>query len=249
MEGSHSSKKATLIIQARLGSTRLPGKVLKEVLGRPLLTYLLERMARAITIGRVVVATTTLPEDDPIVELCQQLGVAIYRGSSDDVLSRYAEAAELYGGDPIVRVTSDCPLLDPAVVDRVVRAYMNIPPCDYCSNTLIATYPRGMDVEVFGRQALSRAAAEAVNAPEREHVTLYLYRHPEMFTLRNVAYGRDVSSNRWTVDTAEDFELVRTLLEALYPTNPHFTLEQLLQLIDSHPEWAQMNAHIQQKKV
>lgn len=248
LDNSSSPLRTVVIIQARMGSTRLPGKVLKTVNGRPLLSYQIERIKRCHEVNDIVIATTTNPQDQVIVELAEREGVQIFRGSEDDVLDRYFKAAQQAKADIVVRSTSDCPLVDPAVIDRaVVLLKSRFPNIDYVSNALKRTYPRGMDVEVFSFNALKKAAEETQNPYDREHVTPYLYQNLEKFKCENFTYSSDQSQHRWTVDTPEDFELVSLLLGALYPTNPQFTLEDLLKTIQRHPEWSRINAHVQQK--
>lgn len=242
--------KTLIIVQARMMSTRLPGKVLKQVLGKPLLEYQIERLRRVEPADGIVIATTTNHTDEPIVELCHRLNVPVTRGSEDDVLTRYYEAATLHAADVVVRVTSDCPVIDPNVVARVIRFYLERRESfDYVSNGLKRTFPRGMDVEVLSYRALREAYAEAVERSEREHVTPFIYHHPERYRLANVAFDIEASHHRWTVDTAEDFELVRRIIESLYPTDHDFTLGDILALLEIHPDWAHINAHIEQKKL
>lgn len=239
-----------IIVQARMTSTRLPGKVLKTVLGKPLLDYQLERLRRVKLASRIVIATTTNDTDQPIVEWCEHRGVDCFRGSEHDVLARYHGAAALHHADTVVRVTSDCPLIDPAVIDHVIGHYLDHrDSCDYASNCLERSYPRGMDAEVFSRHALDEAFAEATEGSEREHVTPFIYRHPERYRLANIAYRENQGRHRWTVDTPEDFELVEKILNALYPAKPAFTLEDVLNLLQQHPDWADINAHVEQKKL
>ncbi len=238
-----------MIIQARMTSTRLPGKVLKEVLGRPLLDYQIERLRRVKAADGVVVATTANETDGPIVELCSRLSVPVFRGSEDDVLSRYYFAAREHGAEAVVRLTSDCPLIDPAVVDRVIGFYIERrPDFDYVSNCLQRTYPRGMDTEVFSFKALEQAFNEAVERHDREHVTPFIYSRPDRFALANVAYGKDESRHRWTVDTPEDFELIRRVIETLYPVKPGFAMEDVLALFEKDKSLFLINAHVEQKK-
>lgn len=237
-----------VIVQARMSSTRLPGKTLKEVSGKPLLSLLLERIKRAKSPHQILVATTTNPDDQKIVDLCSKEEIAVFRGSESDVLERYKETAERYQADVIVRITADCPLIDPDVIDLVIDTYLDhYPEYDYVSNTLEKTYPRGLDVEVFSKRVLDEIAKEAKAPQDRQHVTLYIYSHPEKYRLKNVARDQDTSNYRLTVDTSEDFELIRRIIETLYPKKPHFTLEDVLQLLDEHPDWPKINAHIQQK--
>jgi spore coat polysaccharide biosynthesis protein SpsF len=227
--------KTAIIVQARMTSTRLPGKVLKEVLGKPLLAYQLERLRRVENADAIVIATTTNATDDPIVA---------------DVLSRYYGAATEHQADVVVRVTSDCPIIDPAVVSRVIGHYLaHHTQFDYVSNALQRSYPIGMDTEVFSYAALAQAHQTARHPEEREHVTPFLYRYPDRFRIAHVHYGRDESRHRWTVDTPDDFELIRRIIEALYPQNPAFTLEDTLALLERHPDWPLLNVHVQQTKL
>jgi len=242
--------KVTAIIQARTGSTRLPGKVLKKVLGKPLLEYQVERVKRAKTVEAVIVATTENERDDPIVRLCRELSVPVYRGPEEDVLARYYETAVRFHADPVVRLTADCPIIDPAVIDRVVACYVrNQGKYDYVSNTLERTYPRGMDTEVVSFRALKRAFEEAKDPASREHVTAYIYRHPDRFRIGKVSHPADESRHRWTVDTGEDFLLIQKIIERLYPENPLFTMDDVLRVLRENPEWAEINAHVEQKKL
>lgn len=237
------------LIQARMSSTRLPGKVLMPVLEKPLLAYTLDRMGLAREVDAVAVATSVNPADDAIAAYCKTRGTACWRGSEEDVLDRFAMATRSEKADAVVRVTADCPLIDPAVVDRVVRFYKEAGGrYVYVSNVLERTYPRGLDCEVFSAQALEQAAREASMDTEREHVTPFFYKNPKRFAIANVAnIGKSVSSERWTVDTAEDFELIRRILEALAPSNPRFGFADVLALLDRRPEWRALNAHVQQK--
>lgn len=235
-----------IIVQARMTSTRLPGKVLLPLGGEPMLVRLLERLHRVQRVHGIVIATTTNTSDDPIAALCAQRGVPCHRGSEMDVLSRYAEAARLHGADVVVRITSDCPLIDPALIDEVIATYEE-GGSDYVSNMLPPTWPYGMAVEVFSAAALAQAHAESKLDAEREHVTPFLYSHPERYRLRNVASPVDLSFHRWTVDTPEDYELVRRLFEALYPIGHNFTLTDVLALLEAYPDWIAINQHIRQK--
>jgi len=235
-----------IIVQARMTSTRLPGKVLLPLAGEPMLTRLVERLRRVQRADGIVIATTTNATDDPIAALCSQLGMLCHRGSEHDVLSRYADAARLHGADTVVRITSDCPLIDPALIDQVIAVYEE-GESDYVSNMLPPTWPYGMAVEVFSAAALAQAHAEATQAAEREHVTPFIYWHPERYRLRNVASPVDLSQHRWTVDTPEDYALVGRLFDHLVPTHPHFTQADVLALLDQHPDWIAINQHIQQK--
>ncbi|CUI16639.1 Acylneuraminate cytidylyltransferase [Candidatus Protochlamydia naegleriophila] len=239
-----------IFVQARMGSTRLPGKILQPVFGKPLLKYIVERLREVKNADEIVVLTTTEASDDIVEDFCQKEGVACFRGSENDVLERYYQAALQRRPDAIVRVTADCPLIDPEIVDAVIDAFKRESPAiDYISNSLKRTYPRGLDVEIFSFEALKKAYQLAIKPEEREHVTVYLYRHPELFKLKNMAHHPSLSQYRWTVDTQEDFTLIRLILEHLYPDNPTFRLQDVLNLLKKYPEWNLINAHIEQKKV
>lgn len=229
-----------IVVQARMGSTRLPGKVLKDIAGRPMLSYQMERLRRVKRAERIVVATTDQPADDAVERFCQKEKIACVRGSEHDVLARYHLAIERFPADVVVRITADCPLIDPAIVDEAIAAYEP----DYVSNMLETTYPYGMAVEVFSAQALREAHREAKDPAEREHVTPFIYRHPKRYRLRSLTMAPNLSHHRWTVDTPEDFELVSRLLKTL---KPHFTLQDVLAVLDEHPDWCAINAHVEQK--
>ena len=240
-----------IIVQARMGSTRLPGKIMKKVLDKPLLEYQLERLFRVKHADQVIIASSDHGELQPIADLCLRLGVPYFRGSEQDVLSRYYGAATQYGADVVVRITSDCPLIDPAVVDKVIGFYLtHKEEYDFVSNTFAKrTYPRGMDTEVFSYKALKEANEEATDEAEREHVTIFIKRRPERYRLKTLPYDKDFSHYRWTVDTPEDFMLIEKMITALYPVNPHFTLEDCLALLAENPDWIKINEHIKQKPV
>jgi spore coat polysaccharide biosynthesis protein SpsF len=223
------------ILQARTSSTRLPGKVLRDLLGAPMLERQIERVLRARSIGRLVVATSTDPSDDAVADLCQGLAVACHRGPLDDVLCRFAGALEAFGpSDHVVRLTGDCPLADPEVIDATIARHIEAD-ADYTANTLTLTFPKGQDVEVMKAQHLIAAAAETTDPYDREHVTPFLYRHPERFKLANLARHPALPDLRWTVDTAEDFAFVERVYRALYPANPAFTSADILRLTANDP--------------
>lgn len=231
-----------------MGSTRLPGKPLLQVLGKPLLYYLLSRLKQLSPRAQVALLTTREPADAPLVALAQELEVAYFRGSEHDVLARYAQAAIEGGFRTVVRITADCPLLDPALVAYALDLFEE-GSFDYLSNAIERTYPRGMDIELFSTQALLRAYHEAVAPEEREHVTPYLWRRPELFRLGQFRQERDLSAWRWTVDTEEDFSLVAPLLASAYALSPLFGLEELVAIAESHPDWMVRNASVMQKSL
>lgn len=229
-------------------STRLPGKVMLPVLGTPLLEYQIKRLQRVKSADAICVACTTNATDQPIVDLAIKLGVEIYRGSEEDVLARYYEAARTLGAEHVVRVTSDCPVIDPYEIDRVIDFYLDRQEeLDYVSNALIRSYPRGLDAEIFSFAALGTAYLEAEENYEREHVTPFLYRHPERFRLANFSFELDKSDYRLTVDTLEDFDLISRIYSSLYPSNHDFTVYDILDLLASHPDWLKINCHVRQK--
>jgi spore coat polysaccharide biosynthesis protein SpsF len=242
--------KVVAIVQARMGSTRLPGKVLREIEGRPMIAHVLERVGRIDGVDEVCVATSESPLDDPLAAWVEQSGGSgVFRGSEHDVLGRFAGAARSAQADAVVRVTADCPLLCPSVSQRVVRELLaHAARCDYASNTLSRTYPRGLDTEVFSANALLEADRLATDAWDREHVTPYLYRQPGRFAVREVKDSSDNSHHRWTVDTEEDLELVRRIYGALWRTGePPFEYAAILACVAAHPEWTEINQHVQQK--
>jgi spore coat polysaccharide biosynthesis protein SpsF len=246
-----NEQRIVIISQARMTSTRLPGKVAIDVLGKTLLEHHLERLQRSKHMTQVVVATTTNDSDDVIVKICKKAGVGVFRGSEHDVLARYYHTACEFDADAIVRVTSDCPLIDPDVIDLTIGAFLSAQPrMDYVSNCrLRQTYPRGLDTEVFSFTALQVAHEQAREAFEREHVTPFLWQQPNRFALANIDNDVDHSAHRWTVDTPEDFELIRLMLAALYPSNPGFNLQDCVDLLYRNPEWMKINRHIEQKKL
>lgn len=232
------------IVQARMGSSRLPGKVLEDIAGNTMLGQVVARVRAARTVDEVVIATSTHSADDEIVAEADRLRTGVFRGSETDVLARYVGAARAYGASVVVRVTSDCPLLDPAVIDRVVEALTW--DVDYASNTHDRTYPRGLDVEAMFRETLERIGVLATSAQAREHVTAFLLERPDLFRVRQVRDEVDNSDLRWTVDTAEDLQLVR----AIYSSFPyHVPSRRLADLVRTRPELAEINAHVVQKEI
>ena len=239
--------KVVAIIQARMGSTRLPGKVLLDLAGKPMLERVVNRVGRARRIDELVVATTTQPGDDRLAEFCGARAWPFFRGSESDVLDRYYHAARKFGAQTVVRITSDCPLIEPEMIDRVV-AELEDGASDYACNILPRrTFPRGLDVEAFTFEALERSWREDTNPAWREHVTTYIQRHPELFRIRGVLNEVDYSSHRWTVDTPEDLELVRKIYHHF--GHDDFSWHDVLKLLESHPAWSKINRHIEQKKV
>jgi spore coat polysaccharide biosynthesis protein SpsF len=237
-------------IEARMRSTRLPGKVLMPILGKSMLELMIERLRRARTLDGIVVATTDGEADQPIADLAERLGVGCFRGSEDDVLARVLGAARAYGADVIVETTGDCPLHEPALIDKVVADF-RLGGADFVSNILPYSTPRGTDCRVFTTDALDEIDRTSTDPADHEHVSLHFWEHPETYRLRNVTteLPPEVVDLRLTVDTPEDFELVRRVYEALYPEDPRFTLWDVLELLRREPELARINQEIRQKPV
>lgn len=237
------------VIQARMTSTRLPGKVLMPAVGRPMLAHQLDRVRRARSIDTVCIATTTNADDDPVAALAESEGVAVFRGSEHDVLDRFVRAAERVDAEIAVRLTGDCPLTDPALIDAVVDAFRDSdPPVDYATNSFPRTWPIGLDVEVAAMAALRAANAEAQDTYDREHVMPFLYRQPERFRIARHPSAEDLSGYRWTLDERSDYELLVRIIEALVPQNPGFGWRDVIALLDAHPEWRTLNAGVGQKQ-
>ncbi len=234
------------LIQARMGSVRLPGKVLADINGRPMLAGMFDRVRSARKIDRCIAVTSTDPSDDPIVEMCGREGIDVYRGSLDDVLDRYYKAAAGINSDVIVRLTGDCPLMDPRVIDEVVGVYEQ-GGYDYVANSAPppGTFPDGMDVEVLSFMALEKAWREAKKPSEREHVTFYFWQNPDKFRIFRHDRKDDLSKLRLTVDHPQDLEVVREIYARLYPKDPFFSMESILDLLNEHPELCRSNQSIQ----
>ena len=228
-----------------MSSTRLPGKVLLPIIGKPLLTRMAERVLRAKNISQVVVATTTEPEDDTIEKLCMENNWNVYRGDKEDLLDRHYQAAKEYKADIVLKIPSDCPLIDPAIIDRTIEYFLtNRAKYDYVSNLHPATYPDGNDVEIMTTKALEKAWANAKRKIEREHTTPYFWENPNKFRIGNVLWekGLDYSmSHRWTIDYREDYIFIKQVFEALYPLNPYFGLNDILNLLQEKPELTKIN--------
>jgi spore coat polysaccharide biosynthesis protein SpsF len=243
------------IIQARMSSSRLPGKVLREIAGQPMLVWCVERTRLAHTLDNVVVATTTDPSDDPLAALCAERGYPCYRGSLYDVLDRYYQAARAFQADFIVRITSDCPLIDPDLIDELVSQFTGSDRAtgsqyDFAANRLPPpwgrTYPIGLDLEICTFQGLETAWKEALGKHQREHVMPFFYENPQRFRILHVNHLQDYGKMRWTVDTAEDLELLNQIA-AHFPGRMDFSWLEVLDLLQRHPELAEINAQVQHK--
>lgn len=235
--------KIVAIIQARLDSTRFPKKVLVEILGKPMILHVIERAKQSNLIDQLVIATSIRAIDDPILDVVSKHRISIFRGSPEDVLDRYYKAAKKYHADIIVRITGDCPLIDPMVIDKVIQCFLD-GKYDYVSNTLEQTYPDGLDVEVFSYKTLEKAWKEAELTSEREHVTPYIGKHPEKFRVMNVRNDVDLSYLRWTVDYEKDLEFVKEIFKSLYKENSIFLMNDVLNLLEKKPELKKINIGI-----
>ncbi len=238
--------KRVIFIQARMGSTRLPGKVLMDVAGKPMLSQQIRRLKECTAIDEIVIATTVNIADDSIVRIAHKEGVGCFRGSEQDVLGRFVGAAQQYKADVIVRITADCPLIDPKITDRVIKELINHSnEYDYASNVINRTYPQGLDVEAFYADTLLRMNRLAQSQPSREHVTFFLrYERPELFLCGSVIDDEDNSSLRWTVDTEADLSLIRALYNGLNLGEKVALYPEILAYVKSHPELSRINADV-----
>ena len=229
------------ILQARMSSTRLPGKVLAPLHGKPMMLRQIERASRALSFDKLLVATSDQADDDPVAAACAEAGIACFRGSLHDVLDRFHQAAAPYAPSHIVRLTADCPLADWTVIDRAVEHAVS-GGYAYVSNVFPPSWPHGLDLEVVTFEALETAWREAALPSEREHVLPFVHKRPERFPRGNIAFGEDLSHMRWTVDEPADLEFVRAVYDALYPGDPAFTTADVIAYLLDHPEVAAINA-------
>jgi spore coat polysaccharide biosynthesis protein SpsF len=238
--------KTVIIVQARMTSTRLPGKILKTVLDKPLLEYQIERLRRIKLADEIVIATTINDTDQPIVDFCNRLGLSYFRGSEEDVLARYHGASEKHRADVIVRITSDCPVIDPIVCEEAIAFFLNNQ--EQYDYVRLERYPRGLDAEVFSFKVLDECFREATDKPDREHVTPFIYRHPQRYRVKHMNCDENYSHHRWTVDTPEDFELVKRIIEKLYPIKNMFDYVDILDILKKNPDWYYINEEVRQKQ-
>jgi spore coat polysaccharide biosynthesis protein SpsF len=244
-----AEKRVVAIIQGRMASKRLPGKILEKLGNRPMLGWVVERSRRAREVDGVVVATTTAPEDDPVAEFCERKGYLWTRGSMHDVLDRFYKTACQFKADVIVRLTADCPLIDPQEIDRTVKAFVNADPrLDFAANRLPMerTVPIGLDTEVCTFSALETAWKQADQPHHREHVMPYFYEQAERFRILHLKHQPDYGHLRWTVDTPEDLDLIRQIV-AYFEGRDDFTWYDVLELFQRHPELAEVNAQVRHK--
>jgi spore coat polysaccharide biosynthesis protein SpsF len=239
-------KKVVVIIQARMGSTRLPGKVMSEISGKPMLWHMIDRINKCRSVDLIVVATTTNKEDRVVKELGEKSGAKTFCGSEDDVLDRYYQAAKLYGADVVVRITADCPLIDPHLSDRMIRYFKdNRDKLDYVGMGSPNLYPDGLSTEIFPFKVLEKTWKEAKLKSEREHVTPYIWKNEKLFRIGSLPLDEDLSRFRWTVDEERDLRFVREVYKHLYKEGQLFATEEILELISRKPELRDINNGIE----
>jgi len=229
------------LLQARMSSTRLPGKVMLPILGKPMIFHQIDRIGRAKLIDKLILVTSRNDTDDALADACLDYGIPVYRGSLDDVLDRFYQAALLEDPDHIVRLTGDCPLADPKIIDRVCQFYLD-GEFDYTSNVHPPTWPDGLDVEIFGMEKLVGAWGAARDKADREHVTPWILRQPD-FALGNLENSTDLSDLRWTVDEPEDLQFARSIFDGLYRDNQNFDVDEILKFMSANPELQEINQH------
>ncbi|EIC20185.1 cytidylyltransferase domain-containing protein [Thiorhodovibrio frisius] len=249
---SRPPERTVAIIQARMTSTRLPGKVMRELCGVPVIGWVIRRVKACPLVDAVVVATTTNAADDELVRAAGHYGASVYRGSEQHVLSRYCEAAAEHQADVIIRITADCPLYDPELLTRMLERWRWLraagEPLDYLSNMWGGvTWPRGLDTTIFTRKVLDIVCKKSTQAYQFEHVTPYIYQHPQDFRLRPFRSDQDLSQHRWTLDTEDDWLLIEAIYQALGDDTRIFPTSDVLDLLDAHPELCRLNAHVRQK--
>lgn len=243
-------KNIVCIIQARTTSTRLPNKIFLDLEGEAVLARVIQRLRKSKLINKIVIASPDSASNDAIEEFVVKnfSDVGSCRGSEDDVLDRYYTAAKKFNADIVIRITSDCPLIDAQVIDKVIEKFLD-DKVDYAANVLgERTYPRGMDTEVFSFATLEKMWKQAEDKSEREHVTLYLHRHKEEFSTANVKNEEDFSGYRLTLDEEDDYKLIKEVYQELFPTNHDFGLKDIINLLKRRPELAAINEHVEQKK-
>ena len=236
-----------VIVQARMGSTRLPGKTMMDLDGRPVVWHVFDRVKQSKLINQILLATTTNSEDDILESWAKENNVNCFRGSVDDVLDRYYQAALILQAEVVVRVTGDCPLIDAEVIDRVIKYYLDNK-FDYCSNINPATFPDGLDVEVFSFVALEKAWKEATLKSEREHVTPFIWKQPDLFKIGLVKNEVDFSGDRWTLDTANDFEFIKLIMGEIKNRQLKGNMQEVLAILADNPEWTSINNNSQRNE-
>lgn len=244
--------KKAAIIQTRMCSTRLPGKVMKIIMDKPIIEHVVNRVKASKEIDDIIIATTIKKEDDIILEEAKKLNVKYFRGSENDVLSRYYYAAKENNADVVIRITSDCPLVDPKIIDKMIKTFIETSKkekIDYLSNTIERTYPRGLDVEVFNFETLEKAFQEANMPYQREHVTPYIYENLDVFKIKQFKNNVDYSDYRLTLDTIEDLKVIEMIYKDLYSGNKLFYMDDIIKYLGKHPEILELNKDIRQKEL
>ena len=246
----NTSMNRIAIIEARMGSSRLPGKVLKTILGKPMLELLVERIKQARYVDQVVIATTESDSDDPIEALAKRLNVGCFRGSEEDVLDRVLQAALSYSADIIIEITGDCPLIEAEKIDQMLVSYQHMK-YDFMMNRFDASYPPGLGLRIFLKETLEKVNHLTLDPVDREHVTLFVWEHPELFSIYSFQNNLDQEywNIRLTVDNEEDFMFIEAIFKELYPRNPKFDLYDIIDLLEQKPELIEINQHIQGKPI
>ncbi|MFC1546674.1 cytidylyltransferase domain-containing protein [bacterium] len=239
--------KIIAVIQARLGSSRLPGKVMLKFCEKPVLQHVVNRVSTVEMLDKVIVATTKEKEDIKIKEWCDKNNVSVYQGSSNDVLDRYYKTACLFNAENIIRITADCPVIDPKVLEKIIKMHISNK-ADYTANTLTNTYPDGQDVEILSFSALKKAWEQAKLTSEREHVTPYIRKHADIFNIISVTNDINLGSKRWTLDNKEDYDFLNLLYDNLYKKNKFFGMHDILQFLEQNLEIEKINQHIKRNE-
>lgn len=238
-----NNNKVVVILQARMSSSRLPGKVLKHIVGQPMLALQIERINYAKLVNELIVATSTDSSDQPIQDWCNEKKVKCFRGDLNNVLDRYFQASKLSTAEHIIRLTADCPLIDSTIIDEVIKLHLE-EKNDYTSNAIVPSFPDGLDVEIMTQKTLNNSWELSGKASEKEHVTLHIRNHPKKYKIGSYKQDANLKNKRWTVDHIEDFHLVSNIYNALYSVKLNFSMQDILSLLRKHPEWELLNQHI-----
>ncbi len=243
-----NKQKVVAVVQSRMGSTRLPGKVMKKICNKPVLELMLERLSKSRLIDEIVVATTCLKEDDIIFDWCKKIGFNVFRGSELDCLDRHYQVGKKFNADYVCKITPDCPLIDPNIVDKVIEFCLNnLKFFDYVSNAHPSSYPDGLDIEIMPISILKTAWEQSINSLEREHTTTYIWTRPKKFRIGNIKMPGNENlfvTERWTLDYPEDFEFIKKIYEHLYTKKSFFYMDDILKFLDEHPEIRKINQHL-----
>ena len=241
-----NSSNISIIIQARTNSNRLPNKVLAKIENKPMIWYVVNRVKKVKKVKQIVLCTTNLQNDQKLIDIAEENEILNFKGSTEDVLDRYYRCALEINADPIIRITGDCPLIDPLIIDDILEFFLNNN-YDYVSNTILPTYPDGLDVEIFSFNALENAATNAKLKSEREHVTPFFKNHPEIFNLFNFKNDTDLSHLRWTVDEKEDLIFAKKIFHEFKP-KIDFSTQEILKLLKHKPELLKINSKIKRNE-